>query len=384
MADPSDKFELETLAIHAAQPPDPSTGAVVPPLHLSTTFAQEGPGRHSGFEYARTDNPTRRSLERCVASLERGEEGIAFASGCAATMALLQTLSPGDHLVCCDDVYGGTYRIMEQIVAPLGITVDRIDMTQLRQLESALRDNTKMIWVETPTNPLLKLIDIKALSWAAGTRGACLVVDNTFATPVLQQPLELGATAVVHSSTKYLNGHCDVVGGMVVTSDEVLGRRLRFLQNAAGAVPSPFDCYMVLRGLKTLPLRMQRHCETASALASFLFGHAAIERVIYPGLGDHPQKALADRQMRLPGGMISIVLAGGRAAAERMLQEVSLFTCAESLGGVESLIEHPASMTHAAVPPEVRAELGIEDGLVRLSVGLEAEADLCRDLAQAL
>ena len=377
-------LHLDTLAIHAAQAPDPLTGAVMPAIHLSSTFAQNGPGQHRGFEYARTDNPTRRTLEQCVAALEGGQQGIAFASGCAATSALLGTLAPGDHVLACDDIYGGTFRLMDKVLAPLGVEISRIDMTELRDVEAAMRPNTKLLWVESPTNPLLKLVDIKALGWLAGTRGVRLCVDNTFATPMLQRPLLLGAHAVVHSTTKYLNGHSDVVGGMVVTDDEELARKLRFIQNAVGAVPSPFDCYLVLRGLKTLPLRMRRHSETALALALFLDGHPAVARVHYPGLPTHPQHALASRQMAMPGGMISCELHGGLTAAHAVLSSTQLFTCAESLGGVESLIEHPASMTHASVPAALRAELGITDGLIRLSVGLEAETDLRRDLQEAL
>ncbi len=377
-------LELDTLAIHAGQSPDPQTGAVMPPIHLSSTFAQQGPGQHRGFEYSRTDNPTRRTLEQCVAALEGGQQGIAFASGSAASAALLGTLAPGDHVVVCDDVYGGTYRLMDKVFAPLGIEWSRVDMTELRTVEAAIKPNTKLLWVETPTNPLLKLVDIKTLGWLAGTHGIRLIVDNTFATPVLQRPLLLGAHAVVHSSTKYLNGHSDVVGGIVITDDEELARRLRFLQNAVGAVPSPFDCYLVLRGLKTLPVRMRRHCETAHALAIFLDSHPRVARVHYPGLPTHPQHALTGRQMTLPGGMITCELRGGLPAARAVLSSTELFVCAESLGGVESLIEHPATMTHASVPADARAALGISDGLIRLSVGLEAEVDLRHDLEQAL
>jgi cystathionine gamma-lyase len=380
----SKELHLDTLAIHAGQSHDPLTGAVMPPIHLSSTFAQEGPGKHKGFEYSRTDNPNRRMLEQCVAALEGGQQGIAFSSGSAASSALLGTLAPGDHVVACDDVYGGTYRLMDKVYAPLGIEFTRVDMTELRNVEAALRPNTKMLWVETPTNPLLKLIDIKTLGWLAGTHGLRLVVDNTFATPLSQRPLLLGAHAVVHSTTKYLNGHSDVVGGIVLTDDEELARRLRFLQNAIGSVPSPFDCYLVLRGLKTLPIRMRQHTATAHALAIFLDSHPRVARVSYPGLPTHPQHALATRQMALAGGMITCEIEGGGAAARKLLSATQLFTCAESLGGVESLIEHPASMTHASLPPSARTALGISEGLVRLSVGLEAEEDLRRDLEQAL
>jgi cystathionine gamma-lyase len=375
---------LDTLAVHAAQDPDPHTGAVMPAIQLSTTFAQDGPGKHRGFEYSRTSNPTRLTLERCLAALEGGDHGIAFGSGCAATTAVMQLLRPGDHVVACDDVYGGTYRIFERLFVPMGIEVSWVDMTDPRIVARALRSSTKLVWVETPTNPLLKLIDLAKVTQLAERRGVPVAVDNTFATPVLQRPLELGARLVVHSTTKYLNGHADVVGGAIVTSDAELADRLRFVQNAAGAVPSPIDCYLVLRGLKTLPLRMRRCSETAAELARWLARHPAIERVIYPGLRSHPQHALARRQMALSGGMISAVVRGGLRAAVRALERTRLFVCAESLGGVESLIEHPATMTHASVPRAVRASLGIADGLVRLSVGLEDAGDLRDDLEQAL
>ncbi|MFI5308610.1 MAG: cystathionine gamma-synthase [Polyangiales bacterium] len=375
---------LDTLAIHAAQPPDALTGAVMPAIQLSTTFAQDGPGRHRGFEYSRTDNPTRRTLERCVAALESGSEGIAFGSGCAATTAVMQLLRPGDHVVACDDVYGGTFRIMDKLFVPLGIDVSWVDMTDPANVEAALRAHTKLIWVETPTNPLLKLVDIAAMAKLARKRRVLLAVDNTFATPVLQRPLELGAQLSVHSTTKYLNGHADVVGGAIATNDVELASRLRFVQNAAGAVPSPFDCYLVLRGIKTLPLRMRRCSETALALARWLERHPAVEAVLYPGLRSHPQHRLAAHQMALPGGMISLRVRGGYRAAVRVLRRTELFVCAESLGGVESLIEHPASMTHGSIPKAQRLRVGIADGLIRLSVGLEAESDLRADLGQAL
>lgn len=378
------KLHIDTLAIHAGQAPDNETGAVMPPIHLSSTFAQQGPGKHKGYEYARTDNPTRRTLEHCIAALEGGAHGLAFASGCAATTTVLQLLRPGDHVVACDDVYGGTFRILERLFVPMGIRVSWVDLTAPSALEAAIEPATKLVWVESPTNPLLKVIDLAAVLATARDKGVLSAVDNTFATPILQRPLELGADLVVHSTTKYLNGHSDVVGGALVTRSDELHARLRFLQNAAGAVPSPFDCFLVLRGIKTLPLRMQRCAQSALALATWLEQHPAVSRVIYPGLPSHPQHALAQAQMALPGGMISIVLKGGAAAAVRMLERSQLFTCAESLGGVESLAEHPATMTHASVPHEARAKLGIDDGLVRLSVGLEAEADLRADLAQAL
>jgi len=380
----NERMHLDTLAIHAGQAPDPLTGAVMPPIVLSSTFAQEGPGKHKGFEYARTDNPTRRTLEHCLAALEGATDGLAFASGCAAMTTLLHTLRPGDHVVACDDVYGGTFRILDKVMKPLGIETSWVDLTDMSRLTPALRKETKLVWLETPTNPMLKLVDIAAAAAVTRGHGAKLVVDNTFATPILQRPLLLGADVVIHSTTKYLNGHSDVVGGALLTSDSALAERVRFLQNAMGAVPSPFDCFLVLRGIKTLPVRMERHCRTAQALAELLSNHAAVERVYYPGLAGHPQVALARTQMSAPGGMISFVVRGGISAARRLLESVRIFVCAESLGGVESLIEHPALMTHGSIPAEIRENLGIVEGLIRLSVGLEAEADLRDDLLQAL
>lgn len=378
------EHHLDTLAIHAGQAPDPTSGAVMTPIVLASTFAQDGPGNHRGFEYSRTDNPTRQSLERCLAALEGAPHGVCFASGCAAMTTLLHTLRPGDHVLASDDLYGGSFRILDKVMRPMGIASSFVDLTDLSQLEQAFLPQTKMVWVETPTNPMLKLVDIPQVAAFVRGRGAQLVVDNTFATPCLQRPLELGADVVLHSTTKYLNGHSDAVGGVVITRHEDLAERLRFLQNAVGAVPSPFDCYLVLRGLKTLPVRMERHCRSAARLADWLDEHPAVDHVIYPGLTTHPQHALAQTQMAQPGGMITMVLRGGMSAARELLTSVKVFTCAESLGGVESLIEHPATMTHGAVPPEARAKLGIEDGLIRLSVGLEAEEDLRADLEAAL
>ncbi|HEX6240849.1 MAG TPA: cystathionine gamma-synthase [Polyangiales bacterium] len=381
------RSHLDTLAIHAGQAPDPLTGAVMPPIVLASTFAQDGPGQHKGFEYARSDTPTRRTLEHCLAALEGASHGLAFASGCGAMTTLLHTLRPGDHVVACDDVYGGTFRLLDKVMKPLGIETTWVDLTDMARLAPALRRETKLVWLETPTNPMLKLVDIAAAAAVLRSVGAerpKLVVDNTFATPMLQQPIKLGADVVVHSTTKYLNGHSDVVGGAILTSDETLAERLRFLQNAMGAVPSPFDCFLVLRGVKTLPVRMERHSRSAAALARYLESHPAVEQVYYPGLARHPQHALAGRQMAAPGGMISFVVRGGLPAARRLLSSVKLFVCAESLGGVESLIEHPALMTHGSIPAEIRQNLGIVDGLIRLSVGLEAEVDLSADLAQAL
>ncbi len=375
---------IETLAIHAGQEPDPVSGAVMTPIVLASTFAQDGPGNHKGFEYARTDNPTRRTLERCLAALEGAEHGVAFSSGCAAMTTLLHTLRPGDHVVASDDVYGGSFRILDKVMKPMGIATTQVDMTDPSNVARAIRPETKVLWVETPTNPMLKLCDLRTVSAIGREKGALVVVDNTFATPCLQRPLELGAHAVLHSTTKYLNGHSDAVGGVILTSEAALAERLRFLQNAIGAVPSPFDCYLVLRGVKTLPVRMERHSRSAQAIASWLAEQPGVEKVIYPGLASHPQHALAKAQMKAPGGMISFVIRGGLPAARAFLSSVRVFVCAESLGGVESLIEHPAIMTHGSVPAEARAALGIDDGLIRISVGLEAEDDLRADLASAL
>lgn len=379
-----DAQSLDTLAIHAGQEPDPMTGAVMPPIFLSTTFAQQGPGNHKGFEYARTGNPTRRILERCVAELEGGEHGLAFGSGCAGMTTLFHTLRPGDHVLACDDVYGGTFRILDKVFKPLGIATSWVDLTNLDAVRAAMRTETKLVVIESPTNPMLKVVDIAAVAKIAHGGSAKVVVDNTFATPMLQRPLALGADVVVHSTTKYMNGHSDVVGGVIVTSDAALAEKLRFLQNAIGAVPSPFDCFLVLRGLKTLPVRMERHSKSAESIARFLVARKEVERVYYPGLEQHPQFAIAQRQMKAPGGMISFVVKGGLPAARKLLETVRIFVCAESLGGVESLIEHPAIMTHGSVPPDQRERLGIVDGLVRISVGLEGVDDLRTDLERAL
>jgi cystathionine gamma-synthase/cystathionine gamma-lyase len=377
-------WALETLAIHAGQPSDPASGAVAPPIVLASTFAQESPGRHRGYEYSRSGNPTRHALEACLAALEGARFGFAFASGSAASATLLHTLRPGDHVLVGDDVYGGTFRLFDKVMRPMGIEATFLDMTEPARVRAAVRPATRMLWMETPTNPLLKIFDVAALSDVARAVGAPLVVDNTFATPILQRPLALGATAVVHSTTKYLNGHADVVGGAVLTSDAELAERVAFLQNAIGAVPSPFDCYLVMRGLKTLGVRMRQHCASAATLADRLRRHPCVARVLYPGLDEHPGHALAARQMQGAGGMIAIEVRGGLEPARGVLERLRLFKCAESLGGVESLAEHPAIMTHASIPAAERAALGIGDGLVRLSVGLEAESDLWADLEQAL
>jgi cystathionine gamma-synthase/cystathionine gamma-lyase len=374
----------ETLAIHAGQAPDPVHGAVMTPIVLSSTFAQPAPGKPLLYDYSRSGNPTRTALEACLAALEGGSHGFAFSSGCAAATTLFHTLAPGAHIACSDDVYGGTFRLLRRVLEPLGITTSFFDSSKKGALEGALAERTELLWIESPSNPLLKLADIRELTGQARARGIRSVVDNTFASPMLQNPLALGADVVLHSTTKYINGHSDVVGGALVTSDLALAERLRFLQNALGAVPSPFDCYLVLRGLKTLPVRMERHVHTAGELARRLEQHARVERVIYPGLESHPQRALAQQQMRGGGGIVTAVLAGGLGAATGFLKELRLFALAESLGGVESLAEHPALMTHASIPADVRAALGISDGLVRLSVGIEHVEDLWTDLERAL
>jgi len=374
---------IETLAIHGGQHPDPITGAVMPSISQSSTYAQKGPGEHSGFEYSRTHNPTRYALERAVAALENGRFGLAFGSGMAATTTVMQLLSAGDHVVAGDDMYGGTFRLFDKVLQRRGHTFSYVDTTATATVEAAIRPETRLVWIETPTNPMLKLGDIRAIAGVCKARGVLLAVDNTFMSPVSQRPLELGADLVVHSTTKYIGGHSDVVGGVVVGTDPGLYERLAFLQNAVGAVPGPQDCYLTLRGLKTLPLRMQRHQENAARVALYLEGHARVERVIYPGLASHPQHALARQQMQGFGGMISFYLRGDLDAARRFLQAVKVFTLAESLGGVESLIEHPAIMTHASVPKENREKLGIADGFIRVSVGVEHVDDLIADLDHA-
>lgn len=379
-------YGFETNAIHVGQEPDPTTGAVIPPIYISSTFKQRSPGVHAGYEYGRSHGPTRLALERCVAALEGGAAGFAFASGMAAETTILELLPGGSHIIASDDLYGGTVRLFDRVRAiSTGMEISYVDMRQPQAIEAALRPNTKMVWVETPTNPLLKIIDLEMVAQIASKHKLISVCDNTFASPYLQRPIEKGFTLVMHSSTKYLNGHSDVVGGIaVVGKDSEIEERMRFLQNAVGAVPGPFDCYLVHRGIKTLALRMKAHCESALAAAEFLEAHPKIEKVIYPGLKSHPQHALAARQMRGFGGMISAVVKGGLDPARRMLERTELFTLAESLGGVESLIEHPAIMTHASVPPERRRAIGIDDGLIRLSVGIENRDDLIGDLKQAL
>ena len=374
-------WAFETRAIHTGQDPDPASGAVVVPITLSTTFAQEGVGGHKGFEYSRSGNPTRAALETCVASLENARHGLAFASGLAAEDNVLRLLSRGDRIVLGNDAYGGTFRLISKIYGPLGHPWTAVDLTDLDRLRAEWRDDTAMVWLETPTNPLLTCFDIEAIVDIAHERGALVVVDNTFATPYLQQPLTMGADIVVHSATKYLGGHSDVVGGFLALDDDALAERLTFTQNAAGAVPAPFDCYLVLRGVKTLAVRLERQCANARAIVDLLLGHPAVDRVLYPQLPDHPGHAAAAKQMRDFGAMVSFTLAGGEDAAMRVAAATELFTLAESLGAVESLIEHPGRMTHASA---AGSPLEVPPSLIRLSVGIEAAADLVADLEQAL
>ncbi len=377
---------LGTLAIHAGQAPDPATGAVMTPIYATSTYVQSSPGEHQGFEYSRSHNPTRFAYERCVAELEGGSRGFAFASGLAASSTILELLDAGSHVIATDDVYGGTYRLFERVRRrSAGLDASWVDMADPAAFEAAIRPETKMVWIETPTNPLLKLVDIAQIAAIARRHGLLVVVDNTFCSPVIQRPLELGADIVVHSATKYLNGHSDIVGGIAVVGDNPeLAEKMAFLQNSIGGVQGPFDSFLALRGLKTLHLRMKAHCENAMALAEWLEAHPAIEKVVYPGLASHPQHALAARQMDGFGGMVSIYLKGGPEAAKRFCERTALFALAESLGGVESLVNHPAIMTHASVPADIRARLGITDNLVRLSVGVETLADLQGDLDVAL
>ncbi len=385
--DSSKKAGFGTLAIHAGQRPDPVTGAVMTPIYYTSTYAQDGPGEHKGFEYSRTHNLTRFALEANVAALEGGKHGLCFASGCATATTILHMLDSGDHVVAADDLYGGTYRLFERVFRrSSGLDFTYVDPAAGPEaFVAALQPRTKMVWIETPTNPMLKLCDIAGVTAAVKQvrPDVLVVVDNTFMTPYLQRPLELGADIVVHSMTKYLNGHSDVVGGCAIMNDDDLRARLAFLQNAVGAVPSPMDSFLVLRGTKTLHVRMQRHEENGRAVAAWLAAHKGVEKVIYPGLESHPQHALARKQQKGFGGMISFVIKGDLENARKFLKACKIFTCAESLGGVESLIEHPAIMTHASIPPDMRARLGIVDGLIRVSVGIEDLADLIADLEGA-
>jgi cystathionine gamma-lyase len=375
---------FETLAIHAGQDPEPRTGAVVVPIFQTSTFAQPAPGEHLGHEYSRTSNPTRDALQECLAALEGGSRAMAFASGLAATHGVLAMLDAGDHVVAMDDMYGGTFRQFDKVWRRHGLTFSYADLRDPEAFEAAVTPRTKLLWIETPTNPMLKLVDIADLARRAHAHGVLVAVDNTFATPYLQQPLALGADLVVHSTTKYLGGHSDVVGGAVIVNEAALGDRVAFLQNANGGTPGPFDSWLTLRGVKTLGLRMERHCQNAQTVAEWLEQHPRVRKVVYPGLPSHPQHALAQRQMRAGGGMVTAVLDGGIDQARKFLSTVRVFTLAESLGGVESLIEHPGIMTHASIPPERRAAIGIDDSLVRLSVGVEHVQDQLADLEQAL
>ena len=377
---------LGTRAIHAGQSPDPSTGAVMTPIYATSTYVQRSPGEHQGFEYSRSHNPTRFAYERCVADLEGGTRGYAFASGLAATSTVLDVLDSGSHVICMDDVYGGTFRLFERVRRrSAGLDFSFVDLNDLAALEAAIKPTTRLIWCETPTNPMLKIVDIARLAEFARARGIWLAVDNTFSSPMLQRPLELGAHLVMHSATKYLNGHSDIVGGIVVVGDDAeLQEKMTFLQNAVGGVQGPFDSFLALRGLKTLHLRMRAHCDNAMTLAAWLQSHPNVEKVIYPGLTSHPQHELAKRQMQGFGGMISLYVRGGLVETRQMMERCHLFALAESLGGVESLINHPAIMTHASIPAEQRARLGIHDNLVRLSVGVEDVEDLRAELDQAL
>ncbi|WP_413289381.1 cystathionine gamma-synthase [Bdellovibrio sp. HCB337] len=377
------KLGFATRAIHAGQEPDPTTGAIMTPVYMTSTYVQESPGVHKGWEYSRTHNPTRRAYENCMANLEGGQFGFAFASGCAATTTILHMLQQGDHVIAGDDMYGGTFRLFNRVLKNNGIDFSYPDLTNPENFTKALKPNTKLVWLETPTNPTLKLVDIKKIAKAASEKGIITVVDNTFMSPYFQRPLTLGADIVVHSATKYIGGHSDVVGGIAVTNRADLAEKLAFLSNSMGGIQGPFDSFMCLRSLKTLPLRMKAHAHNAQAVAEFLESHPKVQKVIYPGLKSHPQHALAKEQMLGMGGMITFYIKGGMDAARTFLENVRVFALAESLGGVESLIEHPAIMTHASVPPETRKQLGIDDSLIRLSVGVEDLEDLLADLKSA-
>ena len=387
MSRKKNKQGFETRAIHAGQEPDPTTGAIMTPIYTSSTYVQESPGVHKGYDYSRSTNPTRKALEACIADLEGSNFGYAFASGMSASATVLEILSSGDHVIAMDDLYGGTYRLFENVrKRSAGLDFTFCDLSDVKALEASLKPNTKMIWIETPTNPLLKIADLKAISSFAKNNNLIAVCDNTFCSPFVQNPLEFGFDIVVHSATKYLNGHSDLIGGVVVCSDDKteLAEQLLYLQNAVGSIMNPFDSFLLLRSLKTLPVRMERHCSNAIQIANFLESHNSIQRVIYPGLESHPQHEIAKEQMNGFGGMISVEIKGGLEGAKKFLERTEIFSLAESLGGVESLIEHPAIMTHASIPPEVREEIGISDGLVRLSVGIEALEDLIDDLEKAL
>lgn len=382
----NNNLKFDSLVIHGGQSPDPSTGAVMPPIYQTSTYVQSAPGVHQGFEYSRSHNPTRFAYERCVAALENGSRGFAFASGMAATATILELVSSGEHVIAMDDLYGGTFRLFDKVrKRAAAVEFDFIDLTQPELLEQTIKPNTKMIWIETPTNPMLKLVDLKAIATIAKKHGVITVVDNTFASPYNQKPINFGIDIVMHSATKYINGHSDMVGGIaVVGNNKELAEEMAFLQNSIGAIAGPFDSYLALRGLKTLALRMQRHNESGLAIAQWLTAQPMVDKVYFPGLPDHPQFDLASSQMEGYGGMISILVKGGVEAASQFMQNLKIFTLAESLGGVESLVNHPAIMTHASVPAETRKRLGIEDNLVRLSVGIEDVEDLIEDIRQAL
>jgi cystathionine gamma-lyase len=374
-----------TRAIHAGQHPDPSTGAIMQPIYATSTYVQKSPGVHQGYEYSRTQNPTRQALERCVADLESGRFGFAFSSGMAATGTILELIDSGSHVIAMDDIYGGTTRLFERVRRrSAGLDFTFVDLTDASALQRAVRDNTRMIWIESPSNPMLKIVDFRAVTEFARERGVLVIADNTFATPCLQRPLEFGCDIVMHSVTKFLNGHSDMVGGIAVTGDEGLAERLAFLQNSIGSVLGPFDSFLALRGLKTLDVRMERHCNNAEAIALWLENDARVESVVYPGLASHPQYAVAKSQMSRFGGIVTFFIEGGLDEARAFLERCEVFALAESLGGVESLVDHPAIMTHASVPAEKRKALGISDKLIRLSVGIEEPDDLIADLDQAL
>jgi cystathionine gamma-lyase len=376
--------KFSTKAIHAGQEPDPTTGSIMTPIYQTSTFAQTGMGEHKGYEYARTGNPTRTALEECIAALENGQYGLAFASGLAAENTVLSLLSSGDHIVSCDDLYGGTYRLFEKIMGRYQVTTSYVTASNIEEYEKAIRPNTKLIWLETPTNPLLRLVDIQAVAEIAHRHQILLVVDNTFSSPYFQRPLDLGADIVLHSTTKYINGHSDVIGGALVVNDQELYDSLKFHQNAAGAVPGPFDTWLTLRGIKTLAVRMRQHEENAYGVAKFLQEHPRVEKVYYPGLASHPDHQLAKRQMSGFGGMVSFQFRGELADVDQVVRRFKVFTFAESLGGVESLVCHPASMTHGSIPREIREARGLTDTLLRLSIGIEDIEDLLADLEQAL
>jgi cystathionine gamma-lyase len=379
------KYAFATRTIHAGQTPDPSTGAIMPPIYATSTYVQSSPGVHQGYEYSRTQNPTRMAYERCVADLESGSQGFAFASGMAATGTILELIDSGKHVIAMDDLYGGTRRLFDGVrKRSAGLEFSFVDLTDLAATEAAFRDNTELVWIETPSNPLLKIVDIEAVVDLSRKHGAMVVVDNTFATPYLQRPIELGCDIAMHSATKFINGHSDMIGGIVVTGGESISEQLAYLQNSIGSVAGPFDSFLALRGVKTLDVRMQRHCESAVRIAEWLERHERVDSVLYPGLPSHPQHELARKQMDGFGGIVTFFIKGDLADARSFLERCEVFSLAESLGGVESLVDHPAIMTHASVPAKERAALGINDQLIRLSVGIEAVDDLIADLNQAL